>query len=80
MVAGTAADVAPTLLYVLGIPTSRELPGRPRTEMLQDTFRAAAPVRMVDSYGRRFLRPRPATATPLDQEMLDRLRSLGYVR
>jgi hypothetical protein len=77
---GNAADVMPTLLYVLGIPTSHELPGRPRTEMFQEEFRARVPVRMVETYGRRVLLPRPSAATPLDQEMLDRLRSLGYVR
>jgi hypothetical protein len=77
---GNAADVLPTLLYVLGIPTSRELPGRPRTGMFRDEFRARVPVRMVETYGRRILAPRPSTAVPLDQEMLDRLRSLGYVR
>jgi len=77
---GLAADVMPTLLYVLGIPSSQELPGRPRTEMFQQEFTARVPVRMIEGYGRRVLSPRPPTAIPLDQEMLDRLRSLGYVR
>jgi hypothetical protein len=77
---GDAADVMPTLLYMVGIPTSHELPGRPRTEMFQQAFNARVPVRLIASYGRRVLVPRASTAMPLDQEMLDRLRSLGYVR
>ncbi len=74
------ADVAPTVLYLLGVPASRELPGRPRTELLSPEFRARVPVRIVDSYGPRLPAFRPPSAAPLDQEMLDRLRSLGYVR
>jgi hypothetical protein len=73
-------DVMPTLLYVLGVPASRQLSGRPRRELLTEGFAARTPLREVDDYGPRTLAPRPPNATPLDQEMLDRLRSLGYVR
>ena len=78
--AGTAADVTPTLLYLLGIPVSRELPGRPRTDLADRSFASRVPVRPIDSYGSRIVTPRPPGATPLDRDMLDRLRSLGYVR
>jgi hypothetical protein len=77
---GTGADVGPTLLYMLGVPMSRELAGRPALGLLDPAFTARVPVRATDSYGRRSLSPRPSSATPLDREMLDRLRSLGYVR
>jgi hypothetical protein len=78
--AGTGADVAPTVLYLLGIPVSRELAGRPRTGLIDAVFAARVPVRAVDTYGARTVGPRPAGSAPLDREMLDRLRSLGYVR
>ena len=78
--AGSGADVAPTILYALGIPVSRELPGRPRTDLLDSAFVARVPVRVVETYGRRIVAPRPPGATGLDQDVLDRLRSLGYVR
>jgi hypothetical protein len=48
--------------------------------LFSDRFRERYPVRQVDTYGA------PSTATgdrggkPLDQEMIDRLRSLGYVK
>jgi hypothetical protein len=74
------ADVAPTLLYLLGLPASRELPGRPRTDLMSGDFTARVRIRTVDSYGPRLPAPRPPSAAPLDREMLDRLRSLGYVR
>jgi len=79
-IAGSGADVAPTVLYLLGVPVSRELPGRPRVELVDESFAARVPVRVLDTYGRRTLAPRPPGATPLDAEMLERLRSLGYVR
>ncbi len=77
---GSASDVAPTLLYLLGIPTSRELPGRPRTDLADQSIASRVPVRHVDTYGSRVLAPRSPGASPLDRDMLDRLRSLGYVR
>jgi hypothetical protein len=78
--AGTAAEVTPTLLYLMGIPASRELPGRPRTDLIDEAFASRVPVRSVDTYGSRILAPRRPGATPLDRDVLDRLRSLGYVR
>jgi Type I phosphodiesterase / nucleotide pyrophosphatase len=77
---GRGADVAPTFLYLLGIPASRELPGRAQPELLTDSFVARVPLRTVPTYGRRVISPPPAGSAPLDQDMLDRLRSLGYVR
>jgi hypothetical protein len=73
-------DIMPTLLYALGVPASRELPGRPRVDLLAPAFTAGAPLREVDGYGRRVIAPRPANVTPLDREMMERLKSLGYVR
>jgi hypothetical protein len=73
-------DVVPTLLYALGVPVSRKLPGRIHVELFDTAFIDRAPRRQVDAYGPRTLAPRAPGATPLDQEMLDRLRSLGYVR
>ena len=74
------ADVMPTLLYALGVPASRELPGRPRPDLFTPAFVAALPLREVDSYGPRVVSPRPPNVAPLDREMMERLRSLGYVR
>ena len=78
--AGRAADVAPTLIYALGLPVSEELPGTARVGLFAETFRAAHPPQRVSSYGRRVMTPRPPAASPLDRDMLERLRSLGYVR
>jgi hypothetical protein len=70
----------PTILYLLGVPGSRELSGRPQVEVVDDGFAARVPLRRVPTYGRRVVAPRRPGSAPLDREMMDRLRSLGYVR
>jgi hypothetical protein len=74
---GSAAvvDIAPTVLNLLGVPLSRELAGRP---LLAPVSSRVPPP--VATYGPPFRSAAPRSGKPLDQEMIDRLRSLGYVR
>jgi hypothetical protein len=74
----TERDVAPTVLHLAGLPRSRELEGRVLEDALSPAFRAAHPVRTVASYGRR-TPGRPAESA-FDRDMLEQLRSLGYVQ
>lgn len=76
-VIGSAAvvDIAPTVLHLLGVPLSRELVGHPLLMPFPSRFPPP-----VSSYGRPFRSAAPRSGKPLDQEMIDRLRSLGYVR
>lgn len=70
-------DVTPTLLNLLGLPASREMPGRVLAEAL--TFEAD--VERVASYensGDRLAAPR-ARDEKVDQAVLDRLEALGYL-
>jgi hypothetical protein len=79
---GTLLDVAPTILALLGVPLSQELPGRWRPELVPADFAAQHSPRTVASYGRRARAGQdlPGGARPLEDEMRDRLRSLGYVQ
>jgi Type I phosphodiesterase / nucleotide pyrophosphatase len=73
----TERDLAPTILHLVGLPTSRELGGRVLESSLDPTFRARHPVRVVSSFGRR-----PAagvTESAFDDQMIQELRSLGYI-
>jgi hypothetical protein len=78
-IAGAAArDIAPTVLHLLGMPVSEELEGGVLDNALAPAFRAAHPVRRVKSYGARPQgRPRESA---FDREMLEELRSLGYIQ
>jgi hypothetical protein len=73
-------DVMPTILQALGVPLSRELAGRPLVELFAADFAQRYPVRQVSTYGVPSAPHADRRGEPLDQEMIDRLRSLGYVR
>ena len=73
-------DIAPTILHTLGVPVARELEGRVIRSLFAPEFWASNPVRFVDSYGLRGPASAPRAGTPLDDEMIERLRSLGYLR
>ena len=78
--ASAATAVAPTVLYALGIPISRDLPGAPSGALRPAVHGPiSACARLRPTAGRQ-LRPASRAGQPLDQEMIDRLRSLGYVR
>lgn len=73
-------DVAPTVLAFAGFPRARDLPGRAALGLLRPGDPAAAPAASIATYGGR-REPLPApTADPFGREVLDRLRSLGYIQ
>ena len=72
----TELDMAPLVLRLLGFPRSLEMPGRAPESCFE---RPAVPLGSVPSYGR--LPPAERrTSSASDPEILDRLRSLGYLR
>jgi hypothetical protein len=75
-----AVDVAPTILHALGIPISRELAGTPVLALFSTDFARRYPIRHVATYGPPSVQATERSGQPLDQEMIDRLRSLGYVK
>ena len=72
-------DVAPTVLYALGLPIPEDMDGRPLVEIFRQDYQAAHPVR--------YACPEPVGGTEpesvYDQEdtaeMERRLRGLGYL-
>lgn len=76
----TSTSVAETALYLLGVPVASDLAGRLPVALIAESFFNAHPVRYVETYGARRAAPRRTTGQPLDQEMIERMRSLGYVK
>ena len=74
----TVADVAPTVLALLGLPVPDDMSGRVLEEMLEADFLARHPVRRTDSY--EHVISRPAIEIPEADEELHRsyLKALGY--
>lgn len=77
---GRPIDIAPTVLHALGVPVSAEMDGRPLLSLFSEAFARRFPVRIVETYGRRTAPDALREGQPLDREMIERLRSLGYVR
>jgi hypothetical protein len=48
----SVADIAPTVLYFLGLPVARDMEGFPRTDVFKPSFTEERPVTYIPSYGR----------------------------
>lgn len=75
----TVFDVTPTVLYLMGLPVGSDMDGRVLTEAIVPQLLAAKPLRWVDTYdtGTRGGAPLPS---PIDEDILKELQTLGYVR
>ena len=76
----TALDIAPTILYALGVPMSDDSIGKPMFDLFTREFVARYPMRSVKTYGPPSAPSAARSGQPLDQETIDRLRSLGYLK
>ena len=73
-------DVLPTLLYLHGLPISTELPGEPIFRALERGFVDGRPELTVPSYGD-FASSREVEVESADEEeYLQRMKALGYIR
>lgn len=57
-------DVAPTLLYLTGLPVGRDMEGRVLAEMFEGAFARAHPVTYIPSYENIAVAPRPLDRNP----------------
>jgi len=73
-------DIAPTILYLAGLPVARSLQGRPQTEAGESGPGGAPALRYVASYGPPPLDQASTPAYRHDREVIERLRSLGYIK
>ncbi len=72
-------DITPTLLALFGLPSGDDMDGSVMSEIFEDGFFDTYPIYFFDGYdtGREFdLSP---IESPVDEEIADRLRSLGYI-
>ena len=77
----THFDILPTLLFALDLPRARDQRGRPLTELFDAGFVRARDDRLVDTYATRAdAAARPPARNDLDAEIVEELRSLGYIR
>jgi hypothetical protein len=48
---GSIVDLAPTVLYYLGLPVARDMDGTARTDVFTSAFTAERPVTYIPTYG-----------------------------
>ena len=79
----TILDVAPTVLYLLGLPVAKDLAGRILTDILVPGWAETHPPRTVPSYPGAAVTLPAASAggggSPVDAELREQLRALGYL-
>lgn len=68
-------DIAPTVLFALGLPIADDFAGRAWTELLIETARR--PLRRIASWGT--MDTWSAPTSPIDEELVEELRALGYL-
>ncbi len=74
-------DIAPTVLYLQGLPIAEDMDGRPALSCIDEGFVARNPIRYITTYENG---DRTAIARPLkskvDNAMDEQLKALGYIQ
>jgi len=71
-------DIAPTILYGLGLPVAEDFAGQPRTDLFDEAFQSSHPLRTVRTWGVREEGGK-ARSSKADEDLLNELRALGYI-
>lgn len=71
-------DITPTLLYGMGLAVADDMKGSAYQQLYTAEFRAAHPLKTVESYGARGS-GKASQTTSEDEAVLEQLRQLGYI-
>ena len=69
-------DIAPTVLYALGLPVASDFLGEAKLELFSASFRRQRTLAVVPTWGERRIDGVDAES---DESQLEQLRSLGYI-
>jgi predicted AlkP superfamily phosphohydrolase/phosphomutase len=73
-------DVTPTILYAMGVPVGRDMHGRVLTGAFEPDFLRSNPVRFVPTYETGEREAGKPIASPVDDEIKEKLRAVGYIQ
>lgn len=73
-------DIVPTMLHIMGLPIARDMDGDVYRDVFEDEFLEKNPIQYISSYGKRKDVSRTPSRSQFDEEILERLRSLGYIK
>jgi len=74
----TVADIAPTILALMGLPIARDMSGRVLEEMIDPAFLARHPLHWIESYEGLIARPELDAGSVDDGLRKSYLKALGY--
>jgi predicted AlkP superfamily phosphohydrolase/phosphomutase len=70
-------DIAPTLLFALGLPVAEDFDGQARTRLFREEFRERHPLTTIPSWG--VSETSAAPSSEIDEALKEELRALGYL-
>jgi predicted AlkP superfamily phosphohydrolase/phosphomutase len=73
-------DITPTILYALGIPVARDMRGRVLTGAFEPDFLRSNPVEFVPTYETGERGVEEPIVSPVDDEIKEKLRAVGYIQ
>ena len=83
LVDASVLDITPTILALCGLPVAEDMDGSVLTEAIDRDFLKAHPVRTIETYepagGSVGVDDREPIESPIDDEVRERLRALGYI-
>jgi len=71
-------DVPPTVLFAIGLPVADDFAGRARTEIFTEGFRHNHPLQTIPTWGEPT--EGEGRSSAVDEELVDQLRALGYIK
>ncbi len=73
-------DICPTLLYLSGLPVAEDMDGRVALDALEPAFIKSHRLMTISSYGPRTDASAQPIKTNFDKDIIDRLKTLGYLK
>ena len=76
----TIYDVFPTVLYLLGLPLPTDIRGALLRQALRPSHLKENPPLTIASYGYRTDAPLTGASSPMDEQIIENLKSIGYLQ
>jgi hypothetical protein len=73
-------DVTPTILHLFGLPVGEDIDGKVLLESFRDDYGYKREVQTIPTYGAPLKKTEAKKPRDLDKEVLEDLRSLGYIK
>jgi hypothetical protein len=76
----TLLDITPTLLYSFQIPIGRDMEGKVLFDAFHPEYIKSNPPKLIASHDKGYQQEGEPVSSEVDQQMLEDLKSLGYIQ